>query len=384
MTINNFDIEQFLAEYWQQKPLLIRNAFPHFDNPLSPDELAGLACEGAIESRIITEHNQQWQLENGPFDEERFSSLPKQAWTLLVQAVDHWVPEVGQLLEHFRFIPNWRIDDVMVSYASTGGSVGPHYDNYDVFLLQGAGSRRWQVGPKYDSTSELQTPSQLKILKHFDVSDEWILQAGDMLYLPPLYGHWGTATDDDCMTFSIGFRAPSYSELLSDFCDHSICELNEEYRYSDAALTQQIHPGELTEQSIDTIQQALVAQLADKTKIRQWLGRYLSQPKYTLDTADTDHSKLLDDELRQQLENFTTLFRNPSSKIVFITDSSQTQLFVDGCSYACDKKLAQLLANNIAIPTKRLIPLLQRSESFNLVKTLIEQESLYFNDDDYG
>jgi len=154
--LNNLNIADFLQNYWQQQPLVIRNALPNFNNPISPDELAGLACEDQVESRLITTSNGEWNLQHGPLTERHFQQLPTKDWTLLVQAVDHYVADAAKLLNYFRFIPNWRIDDVMASYASTGGSVGPHYDNYDVFLIQGLGSRRWSLGPRSSEASKRQ------------------------------------------------------------------------------------------------------------------------------------------------------------------------------------------------------------------------------------
>ena len=155
--LGKFPIDKFLSEYWQKKPLLIRNALPDVTSPVSADVLAGLACEEEVESRIVIQNKtaNKWELKHGPFSEETFSTLPSTHWTLLVQAVDHWMPQAAKFLELFTFIPRWRIDDLMMSYASDGGSVGPHYDNYDVFLVQTNGKRKWEVGEQYDENSPL-------------------------------------------------------------------------------------------------------------------------------------------------------------------------------------------------------------------------------------
>ena len=181
MKLNNFDTETFLRDYWQQKPLLIRNAFADWINPLEPDELAGLACEPEVESRLIIGAQGSWAVEHGPLAEARFAVLGQEPSTLLVQAVDHHVPEVAALLAPFRFIPNWRIDDVMVSYATDGGGVGPHFDQYDVFLIQGHGQRRWRVGQLCDDTSALLPHDELRLLADFQATDEWLLEPGDSL-----------------------------------------------------------------------------------------------------------------------------------------------------------------------------------------------------------
>src|SRR5690606_33230205 len=175
--LGELPIEDFLRAYWQKKPLLIRNAFPNFESPIDGDELAGLALEEEVESRLILEHCKvPWELQHGPFDENIFSTLPESHWTLLVQAVDQWVPEVHELLNHFRFIPNWRLDDIMVSYAPDQGSVGPHFDYYDVFLLQGAGQRRWRTGQQCDVNSAHVEGTPLNVLKNFEQQNEWLLE----------------------------------------------------------------------------------------------------------------------------------------------------------------------------------------------------------------
>lgn len=183
-------VQTFLKDYWQKKPLIIRQALPDFTNPLTPDELAGLALEEEIESRLVYEtpdHSPQWNLKRGPFKESDLIGLPKTHWTLLVQGVDRIVPDVYELLEHFNFIPQWRVDDVMISYAALHGSVGPHYDNYDVFLYQAKGRRLWSLTSKKCHTNNFIQGLELRIMKEFEVEEQFILEEGDMLYLPPPY-----------------------------------------------------------------------------------------------------------------------------------------------------------------------------------------------------
>ena len=225
---------EFLRDYWQKKPLLIRQAIPDFESPIDADELAGLALEEEVESRLVIEHGERpWELRRGPFAEDAFGALPEREWTLLVQAVDQFVPEVAELLEQFRFLPSWRIDDVMISFAAPGGSVGPHFDNYDVFLLQAQGKRNWKIGQMCNSESPLLQHADLRILAEFEESAEWVLEPGDMLYLPPRLAHFGIA-EDDCMTYSVGFRAPSAAEVLTHFTDFLAQYLTDEERYTDA------------------------------------------------------------------------------------------------------------------------------------------------------
>jgi len=223
--IENFDPALFLREYWQRKPLLIRQALPGFVAPLSPEELAGLALEEEFESRLVETRGADWHFEHGPLAEGSFQR--DNPWTVLVQAVDQYHPGVAQLRQLVAFLPPWRIDDVMVSFATAGGGVGPHYDNYDVFLLQGMGQRRWQVGQTCSAEEPLLDHDNLRILANFQQTAEYILEAGDILYLPPRLAHWCTA-NQDCLTFSIGLRWPRLNDLLSRWLDQVLEDLDPE------------------------------------------------------------------------------------------------------------------------------------------------------------
>src|SRR5690348_813356 len=224
----------FLKRHWQKRPLLVRNAFPGFAPPLTAEELAGLACEEGVESRLVVQTRKApgWKLSHGPFKHKVFTRLPKDRWTLLVQDVDKHLPVAAGLLEPFRFIPDWRIDDLMISYAADGGSVGPHVDAYDVFLLQAEGMRRWDISTAPHADAD--TPGlELKQIKGFKPEESWLLMPGDMLYLPPGVAHHGVAFGE-CMTFSIGFRAPSQSELLADLAGLLMQGASRDNHYADA------------------------------------------------------------------------------------------------------------------------------------------------------
>lgn len=288
--LGNITPEQFLSEYWHKKPLLIKKAVPGFTGLLSPEELAGLACEEDVQSRIVEEIRGVWHARHGPFDEEDFASLPEQPshehrWTLLVQSVNHFLPEASQLLQQFDFIPHARLDDLMVSYAPDGGGVGPHFDSYDVFLLQGQGKRLWRISEQTDLT--LIEGAPLRILKNFDTAQEWLLEAGDMLYLPPHLAHWGIAVSDngiDCMTYSIGFRAPKNQELATEFLGYMQDRLNQgaikiEGIYQDADLTLQAHPAEIGSSMIEKVGNILNNIQWSKADVAAFLGTYLSEPK---------------------------------------------------------------------------------------------------------
>jgi len=274
--LGGISIADFLAEYWQKKPLLIKAAVPGFHGLLSPNELAGLACEDDVQSRLISHKKNKWILENGPFEEERFASLPDRDWTLLVQSVNHHLYDATKLLAMFNFIPHARLDDLMVSYAPDGGGVGPHFDSYDVFLLQGLGQRIWRISQQQDLT--LVNGAPLKILKNFVTEQEWVLDPGDMLYLPPHAAHWGIAVGD-CMTYSIGFRTPSAKELGREFLDflqdHTDCK----GMYADPDLTYQQHPAQISKEMVDKVSTMLEQIKWNKKDVAEFLGQYLSEPK---------------------------------------------------------------------------------------------------------
>ena len=335
MQTRNFEADRFLRDCWQKKPLLIRNLWPSWSNPLEPDELAGLACEDGVESRLITQTHGTLAMEHGPFAETRFAELGDAPWTLLVNAVDHHVPDVSELIDAFRFIPNWRIDDVMVSYAVDQGGVGPHFDQYDVFLVQGLGRRRWQVGALCDETTELLPHDDLRLLANFEPTQEWILEPGDILYVPPGIAHNGVAVGDDCMTYSIGFRAPSREELIAQWAEHLVDEADGEHRYADPALTLQDNPGEITQQAVEDLHAMITEKLMDRRAFARWFGQYNSAPK----NPDLDWSPevpIADADLRAMVSEPASLIRNPASRFSFVREGTgSVTLFVDGHSYAC-------------------------------------------------
>ena len=288
--------EKFLKEYWHKKPLLVRGAIPAFTGLLSPNELAGLACEEDVQSRLVSFSKEQWHCEQGPFEEKRFAKLPKHDWTLLVQSVNHHMQEATDLLQQFNFIPHARLDDLMVSYAPDGGGVGPHFDSYDVFLLQGLGERLWRISEQTDLS--LVEGAPLRILKHFDTQQEWTLSAGDMLYLPPHLAHWGVAVGD-CMTYSIGFRAPSAEELAGEFLNY--LQENREFkgRYADSDLKLQAHPAEVSSEMVSRVAAMISSLKWDEADVADFLGQYLSEPK--LDVVFNPPTPISERAFTQQL-----------------------------------------------------------------------------------
>jgi 50S ribosomal protein L16 3-hydroxylase len=374
--LNNFDIETFLRDTWQQKPLLIRNAFSDWSNPLSPDELAGLACEAEVESRLVTGANGSWAVEQGPLPADRFEHLDKSPWTLLVQAVDHHVPDVAALLSPFRFIPNWRIDDVMVSYASEGGGVGPHFDQYDVFLIQGQGRRRWRVGQHCNADSALLPNEDLCLLAGFDATDEWILEPGDMLYVPPGIAHDGIAVGDDCMTYSIGFRAPSRRELITDFADHLVAEMDDDDRYADPGLPMQSNSGEITADALAALHTLIAEKLADREAFARWFGGYNSIPKYPEIDWRPERTSSTED-VREMLRAGATLTRNPASRFSFIRKGADVLLFVDGECFECGVDSSGFAEQLCADDVIELAPAFSKPDAvLSLITQLVNQGSI--------
>lgn len=267
----------FLRDYWQKKPLLIREALPDFRGLLGADELIDLACQEDAQSRLVIRRNGRWEVRHGPFVPRAFARLPKEGWTLLVQDVNHFLPAARELLLKFNFIPHSRLDDLMISYAPEEGGVGPHFDSYDVFLLQGAGRRRWRISGQQDRTLVAAAP--LKILQDFRPEQEWVLEPGDMLYLPPGYAHDGVAVKEPCMTYSIGFRAPTYQELATQFLVHlqDNCEIAG--MYEDPDLGVQAHPGLISSAMLNQVSAALDKIEWDNVEVERFIGMYLTEPK---------------------------------------------------------------------------------------------------------
>lgn len=274
--LNGLTAQQFLSEYWQKKPLLIRGAFPGFKDFVSFESLQALAQRDDVLSRLITEREGAWSVKQGPLKASDFRGLKRAHWSFLVQGIDQLLPAGKALLSQFDFIPHARLDDLMISFAPKEGGVGPHFDSYDVFLLQGQGHKRWQVSQQPDH--ELHPDAPLRILQRFKMEQEWILGPGDMLYLPPRYAHYGIALND-CLTYSIGFRAASHQELLVQFLIHLQDRATAEGMYEDADLKPQAHPAEISAAMIDKVTSSINQLTWSKDDIAQFLGSYLSEPK---------------------------------------------------------------------------------------------------------
>ncbi|NCT71184.1 MAG: cupin domain-containing protein [Xanthomonadaceae bacterium] len=342
--------ERFLRDYWHKRPLLIRNAFPDFETPVQPEDLAGLACEEGVLARMISSDNASgvWDVRTGPFQEEDFPGLPDHDWTLLVQDVDKWDADVRQLLEQFRFLPRWRVDDIMISFAATGGSVGAHVDHYDVFLLQAQGERRWMI----DASAAMGKPAPdlafqddvaIKLLRRFDPTHEWVLSPGDMLYLPPLVPHHGIA-ENPCLTFSVGMRAPSSAELIGDYLDTLIADADDAIRYHDEDLTAPQDPNEIDARAMERVVEALNAlRMNDPDLVGDWFGRFITTYRASGDVmpAPDAPSRI---EMEWDLQRGAQLLRHPFSRVAWRRRRKGATLFCNGVDYALPVKEAQQLA----------------------------------------
>ena len=339
----------FLRDYWQKRPLLIRQAYPGFESPVDANDLAGLACEDVAPSRIVIRkpRGTQWQVLHGPFDETRFAALPRSHWTLLVQDCDKLLGEVGELLRRFRFVPDWRVDDVMISYAVDGGSVGAHLDQYDVFLLQAQGRRRWGISVDPRAPVDFRPDQPLKLLRAFAPTHEWVLEPGDMLYLPPGVPHHGVA-EGECMTWSIGMRAPAVGEMLIDFAERYAERHAETPRYSDPGLSEQEDAAEITADALAAASALLRDALdTDGEVLADWFARFVTRYRSAHDAAPP-RRPLDDAALQKRLRAGSELHRSPWSRIAFLRGPGRGRavLYLAGEPYPCSLELARILTQD--------------------------------------
>ncbi|WP_367108790.1 cupin domain-containing protein [uncultured Psychrobacter sp.] len=325
--------EQFLKEYWQKKPLLIKQGLPQLIGMFEPDDMLGLALEEDASARLLTQvatkkdNEPQWQLKKSPLTEADFANLPAQ-WTVLVQNLEQWSPELGQLWQAFDFIPQWQRDDIMVSYAPKGGSVGKHYDDYDVFLAQGYGSRRWQLGKFCDETTEFVNDEPIRIFDDMGtiIFDE-ILEAGDVLYVPPKLAHFGVATDD-CLTFSFGCRRPNLMQIIDSLADVAT---NDSDLFVPMLLPQTLQSsGELHLDSIEAIKKQLLQMLESKRGddiIRQAVSEVVSKRQYD---ALVPEETISTDELMQALSEGAVLQADYSNRLLYTQTNDDIILYANG------------------------------------------------------
>jgi len=377
-----FDVEQFLATSWQREPRLLPKFIEDFVDPVSADDLAGLACEIEVESRLVhgTEPS-ELRLEHGPFPEQQLQTLNERGWTLLVQAVDQWDEGVADLLHYFEFLPAWLIDDVMVSFATPGGGVGPHYDNYDVFLLQGSGNRKWQVGARYLDTStgsavgdpgELVDQDGLKLLADFTTLQTFELSAGDALYIPARFAHWGIAHSNS-LCYSIGLRHPSAAEMLEGFSQAIIDKTGPEIRFHE--VSQKItNPAEIRPGDVAAGYQQIARLLDSPTTFQNYFGCAVTEPKYP-ELISRPQPPVTPDDIPAS----TSWEINPASRVAFLRTATGVQLFADASLFELPETFVAIVESLCAqriIPVSEHERILQTEAGPQLLVELINQGTL--------
>ncbi len=369
--------EQFLREFWQKKPLLVRGALPGFRSPVSPEELAGLALEEEVTSRLVQAEGgaYPWQLRYGPFESDELEELPESGWSLLVQEVDQWHPDAARLLDYFRFIPNWRVDDLMISYATPGGGVGAHVDNYDVFLIQGLGRRRWQIAYEPVRDEVLVPDLDIRVLANFEPDEDWVLEPGDMLYLPPRVAHNGIALEE-CMTLSVGFRAPSHSDLIAEYMGYLARTVDPLARYSDPDLQPTDDPGKVDLSVIESLRRTLLQLVDDTATFRSWFGRYVTEPRRGAFAMPPDEPWSRE-TLREAVDEGSELVRRSLSQFAHIDyPDGSIRLFASGEEFQLDSELASLariLTGPEPLRGETLRPLMENRDALALLTELTNE-----------
>lgn len=379
--LNGLSRSEFLQQHWQKKPLLINQALEKFSCPVTKHYLFELACNEQVESRIIIQDlkSDSWQCEYGPFELDFFSQLPNTNWTLLVQSVDHHHTDIAALLELFDFIPNWRVDDIMISFAVDGGNVGAHLDNYDVFLLQAEGQRHWHINETDYSDDDYIEDLELKILSEFKSKQDWLLNPGDMLYLPPGVAHHGIAKGE-CMTISIGFRAPNDQELLSAFVDD--LPLNQSpLFYSDPELELQNYSGEINKQQLEYIHELMVSRIVHDNEFEQWFGRFITETRSRLDEVNPEINF---EDFHILYKQNKQLIRYGDVRISFIKQQEHIDLFIAGQHKEFklnEIDFIQFLSQNRKLDYEEVFKF-SENEQFLVLLHIFYLDGLYYFDDE--
>lgn len=321
--------EQFLAEYWQKKPLLVRNGLPEIVGLLEPQDVQELALEEHASARLIRQKDKnpnEWHVKSSPLTKGDFQKLPK-LWSILVQAVDHYSFDLSELWKKFPFIPQWRRDDIMVSYAPKGGSVGKHFDFYDVFLVQGHGHRRWQLGQMCDANTAFVPNQPLKLLPEIDVQFDEILAPGDLLYVPPGMAHYGVA-EDECLTFSFGFRMPNVAGMMERISDQFSANSLLQNPVVDIARQQISQIGEINTSELSYLKDLVLAQLQDSAALDAAITSYMSEPKYPDNIPEADEIEA--DDLKEILHEGYEVLLEPASRLLYTEKNGTLNFWGNG------------------------------------------------------
>ena len=352
------DQPTFLSDYWQKKTCVFTQAFSNLEKIINGDDLKALANEDDCEARIITGLglNNNWQCWHGPFSNQDFQRLDKNNWTLLIQGLDHWNTDVRDILLQFDFLPKWRLEDIMASYAPIGGGVGPHFDYYDVFLIQASGTREWQLGQQCNQDTKLQNNTDVKLLAEFNTQETHNVKAGDVLYIPAGLAHWGTASSNDCITLSVGFRAPSHKEILIrslELLTEELSTLEDTTRYQDNASSIDQNKYKINQTAISQLNNANIS--FDSERLEQLkqtaFGQLVTEPRYS------ENANLQESLTTIEIANI--LKRNQRVELIHTNHTrfafTEKQLFIDGLSFdinehfskmVCDKVIDRSLSND--------------------------------------
>ncbi|MBE9401690.1 cupin domain-containing protein [Acinetobacter albensis] len=334
--------EQFLTEYWQKKPLLVRNALPEIKNLLEPADVMELALDENINARLIKQKDKDpnhWSVKSSPLMKADFQKMPK-LWTLLIQAVDHYSFDLAELWKKFPFIPQWRRDDIMVSYAPKGGSVGKHFDFYDVFLVQGHGHRRWQLGQMCDADSEIVAGQPLKLLPEIQIHFDEILAPGDLLYVPPGLAHYGVA-EDDCLTYSFGFRMPNVAEMMDRVSDKFAVDQLLKNPLTDILREKVTSVGQISQTELEYLKTKLLAQLQNPTVLEDALMSLMSESKYPENIPEAE--AIGSGDLEQALDQGYSLMLEPASRLLYTEVESKLLFWANGEGICISDDFAPLL-----------------------------------------
>lgn len=356
----------------------MKGALTPFPDLISPDEVAGLSCDPRVESRLILEKGGKtpWELRRGPFKPSLFSKLPKTHWTILVNGVDRFVPSVNVFLDEFSFIPFWRIDDVMISVAYDKGNVGAHVDNYDVFLVQAHGTREWLIEDRPRFEDDFVPGLPIRLLKKFKPTHRWILEPGDILYLPPRFPHHGIARGDKCMTVSVGFRAPSIHEIINGVVTDALANTDEALRYCDPELFPQA-PGEITAAAIEKLQRYISEHVASSARIESWLGRYVTESYCDVELNESKKAPNVS-ALRRAITTGSAIIRVEGARCAYVKGAKrgEVRFYANGersdltgaaAALACE------VANRVVIPADLATSLIRDTAALTFLSSLVRR-----------
>jgi len=364
----------FIQRYWQKRPVVLKRGFKNFVDPISPDELAGLAMENEVDSRLVSHQDGQWQVSHGPF--ESFDHLGENNWSLLVQAVDHWHEPSAALMHPFRMIPDWRVDDLMISFSVPGGGVGPHFDQYDVFIIQGTGRRRWRVGEKTELKQHCPHPDLLQVEPFEAIIDEE-LEPGDILYIPPGFPHEGYSLEN-AINYSVGFRAPSGRELISGFADYVLARELGSRRFSDPDVQPREHNAEILPDELEGIRAMMLEVINQPEHFNQWFGEFISQSRHELDVAPPE-PPYQPDEIYDALQQRARLSRLGGLRVVSIGDA----VFINGEQVSSPHRAAlTALANDLTLGHDQFGDALDDPSFLAQLAALVNSGYWYFDSED--